>query len=366
MKHDERNNRFRYHGSRPPPNVSAPWAPDGTGADTSGADLPSRAYAGLRGAETEEAGLTLVPPRRYRSLLVPLDGSAFGEHALPLALGIARRAGATVRLVHVHSPMESAWGPDRLYPDSGLDAGLKQRKQAYLDGLMRRLAKVPSVPVTPLLLEGREVAPTLCEVASAATDLVVMAIHRRGLLGRLWHGSVADALMRRVTAPLLLVSGYDAPVDLTGDPAPQHVLIPLDGSEAAEQVLGPALDLGALTGANHTLLRVLHQKPDYSVAYGRVGTGRPAGDRVQAEAWDYLRRLARRLGETAARVDPRLLVAEQPAAASILWYAEKHDADLIALETRGRGPLSRLFRGSVADQVARRSTTPVLVVRTAE
>jgi hypothetical protein len=52
--------------------------------------------------------------------------------------------------------------------------------------------------------------------------------------------------MRRLTAPLLLVRGYDAPVDLTGDPAPRHVLIPLDGSEAAEQVLGPALDLGAL------------------------------------------------------------------------------------------------------------------------
>ena len=33
----------------------------------------------------------------YRSLLVPLDGSAFGEHALPLALDIARRADATLR-----------------------------------------------------------------------------------------------------------------------------------------------------------------------------------------------------------------------------------------------------------------------------
>jgi nucleotide-binding universal stress UspA family protein len=87
---------------------------------------------------------------------------------------------------------------------------------------------------------------------------------------------------------------------------------------------------------------------------------------MQAEAWSGLRHLALRLGGEAARVHPRLLVAEQSIAASVLWYAEKHDADLIALETRGRGPLSRLFRGSVADKVARRSTTPVLVVRTAE
>src|SRR4051794_23860875 len=141
----------------------------------------------------------------FSSLLVPLDGSAFGEHALPLALGIARRAGASVQLVHVHSTLESAWDPDRLYPDSGLDASLRLRKRAYLDGLVRRLAKVTSVPVTPLLVDGREVSPTLCEVAGADTDLVVMATHRRGLLGRRWHGCVADALLRGLTAPLVLV-----------------------------------------------------------------------------------------------------------------------------------------------------------------
>lgn len=361
MKREQHNNRVR-HGSRPPlRDFPVRWA------GTSYSGLASRGYAGLPGVEAEEeVGLSLVPPSRYRSLLVPLDGTAFGEHALPLALGIARRAGASVRLVHVHSPMESAWGPDRLYPDSGLDAWLKQRKQAYLDGLMRRLAKVTSVQVMPQLIVGREVTPTLCEVASAATDLVVMATHRRGLLGRLWHGSLADGLMRQVTAPLLLVSGYDAPVDLTGDPAPRHVLIPVDRSEGTGQVLGPALDLGGLTGARHTLLRIIRQEADYSVAYGRVGTGGPAREGTQAEAWSDLRHLAQRLGGDAARVHPRLLVAEQSIAASVLWYAEKHDADLIALETRGRGPLSRLFRGSVADKVTRRATTPVLVVRTTE
>ena len=56
--------------------------------------------------------LTTVPPPRFRSLLVPLDGSAFGEHALPLALGIARRCGARVRLVHVHAPLGPGPGRD--------------------------------------------------------------------------------------------------------------------------------------------------------------------------------------------------------------------------------------------------------------
>jgi nucleotide-binding universal stress UspA family protein len=40
----------------------------------------------------------------YRSILVPLDGSAFGEHALPFALSLARRAGAQLHLAHIHVP----------------------------------------------------------------------------------------------------------------------------------------------------------------------------------------------------------------------------------------------------------------------
>ena len=38
----------------------------------------------------------------FRTVVVPLDGSPFAEQALPHALGIARRAGATLDLVHVH------------------------------------------------------------------------------------------------------------------------------------------------------------------------------------------------------------------------------------------------------------------------
>lgn len=41
----------------------------------------------------------------YRSIMVPLDGSSFGEQALPLALSLARRAKARVELIHVYRPI---------------------------------------------------------------------------------------------------------------------------------------------------------------------------------------------------------------------------------------------------------------------
>ena len=64
-----------------------------------------------------------------RSLLVPLDGSPFSEHALPFALGIANRAGAAVQLVHVHVPLVYATGIDVL--DQGADERVKEQEWAY-------------------------------------------------------------------------------------------------------------------------------------------------------------------------------------------------------------------------------------------
>jgi nucleotide-binding universal stress UspA family protein len=259
--------------------------------------------------------------------------------------------------------LQSAYRPETLYYDSGLDAFLRRRQQAYLDDLFRRLRKVTSVRVTPVFLQGREVADSLCEAASAGTDLVVMATHGRGPLGRLWFGSVADALLRRLSVPLLFVRGYNAPADLTGDPLVQHVLIPLDGSEVAEQVLDPALALGTLTGADHTLLGVIPSVTDYPLGYPGAGSRQPLADRQRAEAWDYLRRTTDRLGGRTLRIHPRIVHDEQPVAKAILHYARTHDADLIALATRGRGGLGRLFQGSVADRVVRGASVPVLAIR---
>lgn len=311
---------------------------------------------------TEKAAQPLTPPARFRSLLVPVDGGPFGEHALPAALKVARLAGAEVRVAHVYRPVQSPHRPETLYYDSSLDAQLRRRGKAYLGGLVQRLRRVTDVRITPVFLEGKEVADALGEAARAGTDLVVMATHGRGPVGRLWFGSVADALTRRLSVPLLLVPGYKAPVDLTGDPLLRRLLIPLDGSAHAEQILGPTLTLGALTGADHTLLKVVRPVPDYGLGYDADWHTLPMA-REEYRARAYLRRLADKLDGGTCRVRARIVFEEQPVAQAILEYGQKHDADLIALATRGRGGLARLFRGSVADQVVRGASVPVLVYR---
>jgi nucleotide-binding universal stress UspA family protein len=314
----------------------------------------------LPGADQDFTG-EVIPPFRYRSILVPVDGKSFAEHALPLALGIARRSGAEVRVVLVHRPTLSADSLS-IYHDGYIDHQLKFRQLAYLDDLSRRLAATTSVPVLVELAQGREVAESLC-AAGADADLVVMATHGRGPLGRFWFGSVADAVVRRADVPVLLVRGYDAPVDLTGDPLLRHVLISLDGSEFAERILQPAFALGTLTGAAHTLLRVAPFAREDSALRRGGGERRDHVDGRDAKERAYVRELAECLRGRTRRVRSRHVLDSRPTSKAIVDFARGHEVDLVALATRGRWGLSRLFRAGIADRVIRDATMPVLVFR---
>jgi nucleotide-binding universal stress UspA family protein len=171
---------------------------------------------------------------------------------------------------------------------------------------------------------------------------------------------------------MLFVRPEESEADLTQEPAIGRVLIPLDGSQLAEQILDPATALAAATKAQVTLLRVVQQlTPESYVPHSRRVSGiRPAlltqiqeVDRQEwAHAEKYLNQLAERLRTRSLTVETRVVSHVRPATA-ILDDASTHGVDLIALATQGRGGLKRLLVGSVADKVLRGATTPVLVYR---
>jgi nucleotide-binding universal stress UspA family protein len=298
-----------------------------------------------------------------RSILVPLDGSSFGEQALPLALEVARRAQAAVQLIHVHQPVASPWSGSEWAANLNLESEVRQQEQEYLRETAARLGRESAVPVTSDLLEGPVVEVIHERVLGCGADLVVMATHGRGPLSRFWLGSVADQLIRRVAAPLLLVRPHPG-----GTPPPavvRHVLVPLDGSEQAEQVLGPALDLAALLAADVTLLRVVEPLvvPDRHWAGNAVsGVDPDLVHRLAADARGYLERVVISLDGAAPRIAPQVVVNRR-AADTILAETGAHPGTLVALATHARAGLARLVLGSVADKVIRGTTGPVLVYR---
>lgn len=309
-----------------------------------------------------------------RNILVPLDGSRLGEHALPLALTLARRAGAAVRLVHVAVPPVIVDGETMLAESVVSQAAEQQRR--ILEERARELAAATNVQVSAAVLTGIVGVAIQDEAERLSVDLVVMTTHGRGPLSRFWLGSVADDLMRRLPMPVLLVRPGDAPIEPAHAVELRRMLIPLDGSPLAEQILPTAAEIATLLQADITLLRVTDPFVDIDKATYGFPTG-VSGDTIEtmrtrlrglrekehAAARDYLDSVAQRVRAAAREtlhVRSEAFAADRPAEA-ILEIAGAQGMDIIALESRGRGGLSRLLFGSVADKIIRAADGPVLV-----
>jgi nucleotide-binding universal stress UspA family protein len=209
-------------------------------------------------------------------------------------------------------------------------------------------------------LEG-PIAESLHEHAlGKGCDLVVMTTHGRGPVSRFWLGSVADRLVHRLPIPLLLIRTREEKTPST-TPEVRKILVALDGTPTAEQILGPAGELAKLYGASLTLLRVV-PAPTPREGSTEVPHGALLVDTKRAETSVYLQRVTDSLRDRGFNVQGRIIARDHPATA-ILNEAASGEYDLLALGTHGRRGLPRLFLGSVADKVVRGATLPVLVHR---
>jgi nucleotide-binding universal stress UspA family protein len=299
----------------------------------------------------------------FRSILAPLDGSRFAEHALPLAAAIARRAKANLQVAHKHIPPEPVHPDSVLAEDPRLAPQERNRERAYLEKIVRRLTASGVSTVSAKVLEGPTAETLAGHVEANGMDLVVMTTHGRGPLSRFWLGSVADALVRRLTVPILLIRPSEEEPSGAGEPLPRHILIPLDGSPLAEKILEPAIALGELAGAEYTLFHAViplpAMTPDATIFAASV-LDLELTEKLAVESRTYLKGVAERLRARGLKVRERVVV-QSSVAEAILAEAKQAGADAIALETHGRGGFARLLMGSVADKIVRASHTPVLV-----
>jgi nucleotide-binding universal stress UspA family protein len=293
-------------------------------------------------------------------VLVPLDGSELAEQALSVGAARARRTGASLHLVSVHEPVPlAAMPPDYPMPVSDLEAMAHEEREGYLESVAAAARASLPTPVVAAVVTGGP-AESLCEyVETHPVDLVVMTTHGRGGLSRLWLGSVADRMLRRLAVPVLLLHPDEAPQPTEF----RHFLIALDG-EIEEPVLAAVELMGRDGGkVRCTLTRVV--EPALPVLSGLAA--RPAhlppdwNARREVDARNYLARLTERLVGRGWEVSWEVLVG-RGVAGQVLQLADATRADAIVVGTHGARGLERLLLGSVADKIVRGSRVPVLVV----
>lgn len=299
----------------------------------------------------------------YRTILVPLDGSPFAEHALGTACDLAAASGARVELLRVHRTYTFDLGDD-----SHWDEMTRRDELEYLARTAASAGTRCRARIETAVLDG-PVAEAICEHAQEApAPLIVLSTHGRTGFSRAWLGSVADAVVRHAVCPVLLLRSSEEAAAAGDGLHIRLLVVALDGSGFAEQALPPALALAQCAKAQLVLLRIVEPVtvPVAEYAPSFAAAAQAISDTTQvlvSRAEDYVSGLAARMRYDHPELDVRsdVRVAGSPAKAILDDLVERH-ADVVALATHGRG-MSRLFLGSVADKVLRGGSAAVLVVR---
>lgn len=270
----------------------------------------------------------------YQRVFHPTDFSEGDQHAFEHALRIALAAKGRLDLMHVAEDGESpgwadfpsvrntlaAWGvvPAHARHEDVAKAGLRARKVIRQSGTV-----------------GASIAQAIHE---DSPDLVVLATHQRGGVGRWLHHAVAEPVAHVAEARTLFVPrrvlGF-----VRGDTGRVHlntILVPVDHVPGAQPALDAAASLARTLGCAEVHFILLHVGPESEAP--RLVPPEQTGWTHEVECW------------------------EGPVVDHILDSAEANDADLVVMARRGHRDVLDALRGSTTERVVRGARCPVLVV----
>jgi nucleotide-binding universal stress UspA family protein len=143
----------------------------------------------------------------------------------------------------------------------------------------------------------------------------------------------------------------------------KKILVPLDGSPLAEEILDPVEDLAGKFESKVLLLRV--DEAPLMLGYDEVIDATTSAQQKQRlrQMEPYLRRVQQRFQEKG--IEAKYYIAFGPVVGTLLTVAEKEDVDLIALTSRGLDGSYRAMIRSVAARLLERVHRPMLLIRKA-
>ena len=278
-------------------------------------------------------------------IIVPLDGSLTAEAVLPFVRRFLHRTDSEIILVRavIPAPVENSM--------MVVDASLGPAR-VYIKEVQERLER-EGVRVKSAIHVGSAIGIILDAVEEEHATMIAMATHGATGLKRILLGSVAEAVLRKSPVPVFVVRPFwtaeqAVPDDLETRPV-RNILLPVDGSDLAELAVSPALELATLFEGRVLLLRVVEPRKNAD------------DEHDLEEARNHLQGIAREFERRGVRT--HTLVEKGEPVDEILKTLRFHQADLVVMTTHGRSGLSRLVTGSVTEQVLRKASVPLLVVR---
>ena len=302
----------------------------------------------------------MTVPEEGLRILFATDGSQGSATAEAYACVLAQSWGASLTVMSV---LEFPPGMNPDYPVNRLYLGelLKETTEKLVD-LKARLVAL-GISVQSCIATGIPSEEVLAVARTKDTDLIVVGTRGKTGLEHVLLGSTAERIIRMAPCPVLTVPMDKQRTDgrsSTEKPSttPKRMLVPVDFSDCSLD----ALEYGALIAQrSNASLKLLHVLEP--VSYGLDFTLPHMAERESSKT-----AVTKRLSDlvsalTSGGLASDFLMSGGLPTDSILDAARAQSVDVIVMGTHGRRGLSHALFGSVAESVLRRSSCPVLTVR---
>lgn len=285
---------------------------------------------------------------QIKTILLATDGSEDAILAARAAGDLSQKTGAELHLVRAWQAVPSA------HFEGWIHNTLEQEAREALEEQIKKI-RDSGGEVSGAHLKKESPAKAILEsAAEIGADLIVMGSRGAGRLKKLATGSVSEGVVHNANVPVLMLRG--------GDEAwpPKHVVAGEDGTGPAREAGELAAEIGNLTGAGMTLLRVYPELPEV-YEEGRKMDPRLTDDGLHQAEMELEKRREELEGRLGGK--PKMSIAVGDAAGDLVETAERRGGKntLIAVGSRGLGQFQRFRTGSVSTKVIRAAEGPVLV-----
>ena len=301
----------------------------------------------------------------FDTILVPLDGSQLADCVLPHVVAIARPFDAEITLLRMLEKNHAGTSA-QLFDLLNWQIN-KTRAALYLEKIQERLQK-SNIRVQTEVLEGL-VAEGITEYAqNQGMKLIILSSHGRNGLTQWGISSITQKIILSAQTSLLIVRAHQYgghSDELSEAPAYRHILVPLDGSQRAENVLPIITQLANFHKSQIHLVQVV-QTPEMARQMPPVREDIELSNRVvernREEAERYLEQLKSRSYLEGITIQTHLITSDN-AAVALHQLAEQEHIDLVALSAHGYSGNHQWPYGSMVNNFIMYGKVSLLIVQ---
>jgi nucleotide-binding universal stress UspA family protein len=301
----------------------------------------------------------------FDTVLVPLDGSQLAECVLSHGVAIARSFDSEITLLHMLEKSQAGMSA-QIFDLLNWQIN-KTRSALYLEKTKASVEEL-NVRARMTVIEGL-VAEGIIEYAlSQNMKLIVLSSHGRNGLTQWGISSITQKIILSAPTSMLIVRAHQQDfqaVELSATPFYQRILVPLDGSQRAENVLPIVTQLARFHKSQVHLVHVV-KTPEMArqmpPAPEDIDLANRLVTRNQAEAGRYLEQVKSRSDLEGITIQTHL-VTNNHAAVALHQLAEQERFDLVTLNAHGYSGNHQWPYGSMVNHFILYGKVPLLIVQ---